>query len=373
MRLINVKVAVCLLTLSVFQITMAAEDNSALLERAQAAMMRHDLSTARQLLSPLADKGDAAAQNLFGDLCSMSGDEAKAVTWYRMAAEKGNAKAQNNLGMAYVKGQGVAHDDKEGFNWLRKAAEQGHVKAENNLSVLYSSGRGVAKDESESAKWCRKAAEQGDLSAQNNLALKYKNGRGVGKDASEALKWFLKSAQQGFVPAQYQVGEMYESELGAGNDKAEALKWYKSAAAHGFPPAQDKLLSLLDADKQIEKGVISLTPGQESAVEFDVVDGMLQHPRRILSKQNMTSASAPKSDSFDLSLSFDEKANMTVLKIKNNCKKDVVYECSIKARGENYFQPTSVLPIKAGLVNFESWPFAVGELMVRNLRFTGKP
>ena len=51
-------------------------------------------------------------------------DPAEAVKEYREAAEEGDAEAQSNLGVMYVKGQGVAQDDAEAVRWFRKAAEQ---------------------------------------------------------------------------------------------------------------------------------------------------------------------------------------------------------------------------------------------------------
>ena len=47
--------------------------------------------------------------------CTINGqgvpqDYAEAVTWYRKAAEQGDADAQYNLGVMYAKGQGVPQD-----------------------------------------------------------------------------------------------------------------------------------------------------------------------------------------------------------------------------------------------------------------------
>ena len=47
------------------------------------------------------------------------------MKWYRKAAEQGDAKAQNNLGVVYDRGEGVPQDDAEAVKWYRKAAEQG--------------------------------------------------------------------------------------------------------------------------------------------------------------------------------------------------------------------------------------------------------
>ena len=51
-------------------------------------------------------------------------DDAEAVTWYRLAAEQGYAKAQSNLGSQCREGKGVKQDDKEAVAWYRKPAEQ---------------------------------------------------------------------------------------------------------------------------------------------------------------------------------------------------------------------------------------------------------
>lgn len=179
MRFRNIQLAACFLSLLITQSTMAAEDNSAVLDQAHTAMMKHDVITANRLLMPLAEKGDATAQNLSGDLCVLCGDMTKAVSWYKKAAEQGNAKAQNNLGMAYIKGQGITQNDSDGVGWLRKAAEQGHMKAQNNLSVMYSSGRGVAKDEIESAKWCKKQRNRATLPLKITLGLNTRTGVGL--------------------------------------------------------------------------------------------------------------------------------------------------------------------------------------------------
>ena len=55
----------------------------------------------------------------------------------------------------------------------RKAAEQGDGRAQNMLGVMYGSGDGVPKDDAEALKWFRKAAEQGHATAQFNLGLRY--------------------------------------------------------------------------------------------------------------------------------------------------------------------------------------------------------
>ena len=77
-------------------------------------------------------------------------------------AEKGDAEAQNNLGVMYDKGEGVPQDYKEAVKWYRLAAEQGDASSQYNLGVMYDNGQGVPQDYKEAVKWYRFAAEQGD-------------------------------------------------------------------------------------------------------------------------------------------------------------------------------------------------------------------
>ena len=55
-------------------------------------------------------------------------------------AEQGDALAQNNLGVAYANGDGVAENDAEAVKWYRKAADQGEAMAQLNLGDAYANG-----------------------------------------------------------------------------------------------------------------------------------------------------------------------------------------------------------------------------------------
>ena len=100
-------------------------------------------------------------------------DYVEAAKWYEIAAEQGNATAQNNLGVMYGNGQGVQQDYQKAMEWYRKAAEQGHADAQHNLGLFYYNGSGVQQDYQKAMEWYRKAAEQGNATAQNNLGVLY--------------------------------------------------------------------------------------------------------------------------------------------------------------------------------------------------------
>lgn len=128
-------------------------------------------------------------------------DYSKAATWYRMAAEQGDAKAQFRLGLMSYLGQGVPRDYKEAARWYRMAAEQGDPQAQYNLGALYESGPGaVPRDLAQAAMWYRKAAEQGCGKAQVSLGFHYEHGKGVPQDDVLAYMWYHIAASR-FPPA----------------------------------------------------------------------------------------------------------------------------------------------------------------------------
>jgi hypothetical protein len=116
------------------------------------------------------------------------------VTWYRKAADQGDAKAQYNLGFMYDNGQGVPQNDAEAMKWYRKAADQGDAEAQFNLGLMYDNGQGVPQNYAEAMKWYRLAADQGDADAQYALAKSYRDGRGIPRDDLQAYWWFSQVA-----------------------------------------------------------------------------------------------------------------------------------------------------------------------------------
>ena len=97
-------------------------------------------------------------------------DDAMAVKYYRLSAEKGYAAAQNNLGYCYDIGNGVPQDYKEAVRLYRLAADQGYALAQYNLGYCYQYGQGVTKDLDEAIRLYRLAAKGGSKTAKTNLA-----------------------------------------------------------------------------------------------------------------------------------------------------------------------------------------------------------
>lgn len=96
-----------------------------------------DYATALKEWTPLAEQGDAPAQNLMGAMYNegdgVAQDYRGAVKWYKLAAKQGFALAQSDLGLMYLHGQGVTQDYKAGFKWIKLSAEQGYPAAQSVL------------------------------------------------------------------------------------------------------------------------------------------------------------------------------------------------------------------------------------------------
>ena len=61
-----------------------------------------------------------------------------------MAAKRGHAIAQYNLGIYYDQGMhGVTQSSKRAFEYYTLAAKQGNASAQSNLGVMYVSGDGI--------------------------------------------------------------------------------------------------------------------------------------------------------------------------------------------------------------------------------------
>ena len=86
--------------------------------------------------------------------------QAEKVTELMLKAQRGDAQAQNKLGFAYAKGEGVPQNYGEAEKWFRKAAEQGFAKAQYNLGLMYDNGEGVPQDYVAAHKWYNLAASR---------------------------------------------------------------------------------------------------------------------------------------------------------------------------------------------------------------------
>jgi uncharacterized protein len=111
---------------------------------------------------------------------------AKAALWFRRAAERGSAPAQNNLGVLLGDGSGVSKNVEESLFWLRKAFRAGDSCAAQNIAITYRKNY----DLKAAFKWFRRAAAAGDGDALIQVGIHYYWGKGVRSNPRAAVRCF---------------------------------------------------------------------------------------------------------------------------------------------------------------------------------------
>ncbi|MCK5231941.1 MAG: sel1 repeat family protein, partial [Desulfobulbaceae bacterium] len=156
------------------------------------------------------------------------GDHTTAHRIWKSLADKGNSKAQYNLGVLYQYGFGVKRQPSEAVKWYLQAAKRGLATAQEEIGDFYASGQfsgGV--DHTNAAKWLKKAAMQGRVGAQRKLGILLALGWGVPADKKAAIKWLLKAQTKGDQAAQKWVQDIQnqdESEPKSATEPEAELK-----------------------------------------------------------------------------------------------------------------------------------------------------
>ena len=96
----------------------------------------------------------------------------KAVELYEMAAKRGHATAQANLGLFYDQGcYGLTQSDQRAIEYYTLAANQGQPDAQTSLGRMYVSGQGIEVSYSKAREWWTRAAAQGNEEAIDRLKI----------------------------------------------------------------------------------------------------------------------------------------------------------------------------------------------------------
>jgi hypothetical protein len=113
----------------------------------------------------------------------------------------------------------------------------------------------------------------------------------------------------------------------------------------------------------VADGFINVLAGEEMLVEFDDTDGILSNPRYV------KSAAKPERT---ISFRLEQTDDGTTLRVKNPFSKNIIYDCLIQHYSEQRLRQTSILPVQAGLISFEMWPYPVAQVVVSNVRYVQK-
>lgn len=148
---------------------------------------------------------------------------------------------------------------------LVQEANAGDPRAQHELGMRLLLGEGMSPDTLQAVFWIRKAASQGMISAVYNYGVLLVNGWGVEWNPFEAYKNFRKAAQSGMAQAQFIVGILHTDDLIVPRDLNKAYAWTKRAYENGFEPAEEVVIALTE---HVDLNTISLDDSTLTQLEF---------------------------------------------------------------------------------------------------------
>lgn len=254
----------------------AEKDVAATMAAAYDASGRGDYATALDLWGPLAHAGVSRAQNNIG-ACFAEGlgverDDALALKWLTLAADSGDPVGRRNLAALYFKGQdslgqGIEADFDRAAELYRLAAEAGDAPAQDMLSWMLLEGEAIAPDHAEARRWALAAAEQGVAASMARLGLIYHNALGVERDPAVAAHWWRRAASAGDADGQAMLGAAHYLGAGVPRDPVLALtlllraRINGSALAEPFIPAARQFLTVAEIEEAERRAA---TPDMEA-------------------------------------------------------------------------------------------------------------
>lgn len=157
----------------------------------------------------------------------------KAAACYKKAAKSGNVRALYNLGVLYLRGDGVSRNAEEAFGYFSQASQKHHLGALYNLGYCYEKGVGTQSDAVKARACYEKAALGGYGNAQYAYACFNEGGIGGKTDTAAAAKFYKRAAKNGVTGALVSLGLMYGDGRGVEKDRSKARRCFEEAAAKG--------------------------------------------------------------------------------------------------------------------------------------------
>jgi len=157
-------------------------------------------------------------------------------TFYLLAKDNNDTKAQYNTALMFLKGQGVNKSRKDALYWYTKAADQNHAPSQYTLGYLYQKDAKTSPILIKQAKyWYERAMKNNSREAYTNMAFLYYNGYGkmIPKDTHKAIILFSKAAAMGDSNAQLNLGIIYGWSDEVLKNKLKSYDYLKQALQNG--------------------------------------------------------------------------------------------------------------------------------------------
>ena len=151
--------------------------------------------------------------------------------------------------------------------WLEEVKQKSD-QAMTNIGLMYLKGEGVVKDFTQAREWFERASEYGNDSANYNLALMYQTKLGVEEDQDAAIDYFRRAVTKNHKGANFRLGLILLKDRTDEQRVREGFTCMLNAAKSGHPMAlaqmggvdkepntscePNKMFRLYDKPKQIE-------------------------------------------------------------------------------------------------------------------------
>lgn len=154
----------------------------------------------------------------------------QAVSWFKLASDRGYKPSQYAIGMMYYLGLGVIKDYAIALKYLNQTSSQPEYfnsyrsilsilqdllftqtnvsSAQYELGMMYYLGIGMVKDYAIALDFFKKAAKQQHVESQTRLGIMYFKAQGLSLDLDRASYWLQKSVKSGDEQARYYMQQI---------------------------------------------------------------------------------------------------------------------------------------------------------------------
>ncbi len=130
----------------------------------------------------------------------------KAFLLWKEEALSGNDQAMVNIGLLYLKGEGVTQDPHLSRVWFKQAMHHDNPSAYYNIALMYQNSIGVKKDDVLALDYFRSAASKGHVGANFRLALMLLDNKDSIDLLREGFEYLLYAAKKGHLMATAKIG-----------------------------------------------------------------------------------------------------------------------------------------------------------------------
>ena len=239
-----------------------------------------DYEKAMSYFTVAAEMGDPRANGYAGRYylvgLSVEPDAEKAKAYYEKGIELGDAYSMVELAMMYEEANGVEQNYEKAFELMKQATEQNYTHAWYMLGQYYHYSIGTDENPDEAIVCYEKAIEEGHVKATAELGLCYERGYGVEESTKKALELMLKAADNNYGYAQYKAGYYYM--YGTDDipeDMEKGVELFEKAIENGYPYAAIEMGNYYLYDyADLEEPEKSFSYFQQAANEDCVSEGL---------------------------------------------------------------------------------------------------